>query len=45
MFAFILAMYIAMANGVHVPVGIQVIVWVLMVLSVIADILKAFSET
>ena len=41
MIAFLLAMYIAMENGVNVSPGIQAIAWILVILSVLASYFKA----
>ena len=38
MLPFILAMYVAIANGVYVPNIVQIIAWVVMVISVLAKV-------
>lgn len=40
MLAFILAMYVAIANGLIVPMAVQIIAWVAFALQILSAVLK-----
>lgn len=44
MASFVLAMYVAMANGVTVPVAVQVVAWVLAGINAFVLIARIFSK-
>lgn len=44
MTSFLLAMYVAMANGVMVPVAVQVVAWVLAVINALVLVAKIFAK-